>query len=215
ARGGPRRPRGPPRRARGAPRHPRRPDRGGGQGRRGARRAPRRARRAPRPGRGVRSVRRGATRHAPSDPQGFTLATMAKAAREAGETWTMRQWAARLAAQAEPRDYPGQLGALFRGIVERWRYVQEPGEIVTGSGRAVLAHTLGLGPYPGVDPERVDVGALPLAPRRRGFGDCDDVATLTAAGVWALGMRPAFRVVQSPGGAHVSVTATTPTGERV
>lgn len=158
---------------------------------------------------------RGATRHTPSDPQGFTLATMAKAAREAGETWTMRQWAARLAAQAEPRDYAGQLGALFRGIVERWRYVQEPGEIVTGSGRAVLAHTLGLGHYPGVDPERVDVGGLPLDPRRRGFGDCDDVATLTAAGVWALGMRPAFRVVQSPRGAHVSVTATTPTGERV
>ncbi len=150
-----------------------------------------------------------------SDPQGFALARMAEAARAAASTYTLRRWAHRLAARAGPRDYRGQLGELFRGIVQRWRYTREPGEWVPGTARAVLGDVLGLGTFPGVDPLAADVESLPLDRDRRGFGDCDDVATLVAAGALSLGMTPAFRVAQWPGGAHVSVTVQTPDGRTV
>lgn len=140
---------------------------------------------------------------------------MARAALATGETPTMRRLFARLAARAGPRDYRGQLGELFREIVKRWRYVAEPGEWVSGTPRAVLGNVLGLSHWPGLDPLNADVLSLPDDPTRRGWGDCDDVATLTAAGAHALGMRPFFRVARGPDGAHVSVTVITPAGERV
>lgn len=140
---------------------------------------------------------------------------MGQAALRTGQTYTMRTLAGRLAARAGPRDYRGQLGQLFGEIVRRWRYVMEPGEWIAGTPRALLGQVFGLAYHNGVDPLRVDVGALPDDPNKRGWGDCDDVAALTAAGVYALGMRPLFRVARHPKGAHVSVTAITPTGERV
>lgn len=141
---------------------------------------------------------------------------MGHAAREAARTWTMQEHAGRLAATAGPRDYVGQLRALYDDVTRRWRYVMETGERVPGSARAVLGHVLGarynLGPHC-PSPEQCDLARTPW--RSRGWGDCDDVATLTAAGVLALGMVPAFRVVRWRGGAHVAVVATTPKGERV
>lgn len=142
---------------------------------------------------------------------------MADTARRSASTLTLREWASRLATRAAPHDYRGQLRELFRGIVERWRYVQEPEEWIPGSPRALLGHTLGAKYNQGPTcptPERCDVAATPW--RERGWGDCDDVATLAAAGALALGMpRVDFRVARRPGLAHVSVTATTPRGERV
>jgi hypothetical protein len=45
-------------------------------------------------------------------PVPAAIAQMGKAAREAADTFTMQEWAARLAARAGPRDYVGQLGEL-------------------------------------------------------------------------------------------------------
>jgi hypothetical protein len=142
------------------------------------------------------------------NPNALALRTMAHTAQQASREWTMQQWAGRLAARAGHRDYVGQLRELYNGILERWRYVKEPGERVPGSSRAVLGHVLGAA-YNATDPTRVDVERTPWP--NKGWGDCDDVSTLVAAGVLALGMTPYFRVI--PG--HVSVIAETPRGERV
>lgn len=142
------------------------------------------------------------------DPNTLALRTMAQTANEAARTWTMQEWAGKLAAKARQRDYVGQLRHLYEGVLERWRYVKEPGERVPGSARALLGHVLGA-EYNSADPLRTDVERTPWT--SKGWGDCDDVSTLVAAGVLALGMTPYFRVV--PG--HVSVVAETPRGERV
>lgn len=149
----------------------------------------------------------------PTDrPNAVALRAMSKAARDAARTWTMQQWAGRLAARAGPRDYMGQLHELYRGILERWRYVMENGERVPGSASAVLGHVLGAdyntcASCPG--PCECDIEGTPW--ESRGWGDCDDVATLVAAGALSLGMTPAWRVI--PG--HVSVLVRTPRGEVV
>jgi hypothetical protein len=146
-------------------------------------------------------------------PAAVTLGTMGRVAREAASTWTLREWAGVLAARAAPRDYVGQLRQLYGGILERWRYVQEPEEWVHGTARSMLGTVLGLRYNGASDPTRADVSRTPST--RKGWGDCDDVATLTAAGVLALGMRPAFRVVRGDSGGHVAVIARTPDGRVV
>lgn len=151
-----------------------------------------------------------------SNPNGVALVAMGRAALDAAKTWTMREWASRLAALAGPRDYVGQLRELYRGIVDRWRYVQEHGEWVPGTGRALLAHTLGANYNRGPScpsAEQCDVEGTPW--RNLGFGDCDDVASLSAAGVLSVGGTPFFRVARGRFGAHVSVTAKTPAGDLV
>lgn len=151
------------------------------------------------------------------DPNGVAIATMGNTARRAADTWTIREWASRLATRAPPRDYVRQLEALYHGIIDRWRYVQEHGEWVPGSPRALLAYTLGAAynydPRTCPSPEHCDVERT--AWREFGFGDCDDVATLAAAGALAIGCTPFFRTVKGPGGSHISVTARTPRGDLV
>jgi hypothetical protein len=150
------------------------------------------------------------------NPNGTALAVMGVTAQRAAREQTMREWAARLATRAGPKDYRGQLRELFAGIVKRWRYVMEGGEWLHGTADSLLAHVLGAKYNAGPtcpSPTRCDVEATPW--REHGWGDCDDVATLTAAGVLALGMRPLWRVSRGPAGAHVAVTAITPNGERV
>lgn len=153
------------------------------------------------------------TVHTPT-PARVTLAKMGETARAAADTWTLRQWAARLATRAGPKDYRGQLEQLYRGIIDRWRYVMEDGEWIHGTPRSLLGTVLGLS-YNGVrDPTRADVERTPI--RERGWGDCDDVATLCGAGVIALGMRPVWRVSRAGSGqAHVSTAAITPDGDLV
>jgi hypothetical protein len=150
-----------------------------------------------------------------AEPLAPTLAVMARAANEAARTWTVQEHVGRLAALAGPRDYIGQLRALYDDFTQRrWRYVMEPGERVPGSARALLGHVFGAAYNKGPDcpdPER----CAPGKEWSRGWGDCDDAACYMAAGTLALGMRPAWRVVRWPGGAHVSVIATTPRGEKI
>lgn len=142
-----------------------------------------------------------------------TIAIMAKTAREASQTFAFREWAARLATKAGPRDYVGQLRELYNGILERWRYVQEPGEWVHGSARSLIACVLGTR-YNGHDDAR-NLSLANIPSREKGWGDCDDVSTAVAAGVLALGMQARFRVVVRNNGGHVSVVAITPKGETV
>lgn len=136
---------------------------------------------------------------------------MSRAAHATARSFAMQRWAAELATRAAPRDYAGQLRELFRGVVARWRYTMEPGERVMADPARVLGYTLGAA-YQCDDPTRCD---LSEPSPRLGWGDCDDVSTAIAAGALALGMRPRWRIVRWPGGAHVSVLVDTPAGESI
>lgn len=150
----------------------------------------------------------------PENPAEFTLGTMGRTSKRASMTPTLKIWASRLAAKAGPQDYVGQLRALYDGIILQWRYVRENGEVIHGTPRSLLSHVLGLDlRAPQADPENVDLDNVPIS--HHGWGDCDDVSTLVAAGVLALGMRPLFRVNYFEGGAHVSVMAVTPDGRQI
>ncbi len=145
-----------------------------------------------------------------------TLAVMSRTALASAGTWTIQEYAGRLAAKAEPRDYVGQLRALYDDVLRRWRYVQEPGERVPGTPRALLGYVLGADYNRGAtcpDAEHCDV--LRTEWQNRGFGDCDDISIVIAAGALAMGMQPSWRVATYPGGAHVSVVVQTPTGARI
>lgn len=147
-----------------------------------------------------------------------TLRIMGKVARESARTWTMREWASRLATRAPPRDYLAQLRELYKGILKRWRYVQEPGEWIFGRPRSLLGFALGanynLNAKTCPSPERCDVEATTW--KEKGWGDCDDVAALAAAGALAIGMPEVlFRVATWGGGAHVNAVARTPRGKWV
>jgi len=145
------------------------------------------------------------------DPHRVTLMTMRKTALEASETWSIRELAARIATRAGSRDYREQMRLIYQWIITHWKYVMEPSEFVHGNATRLLEYVAGT-KYnaPGQDPLRVDLISMPV--REHGWGDCDDVATLTAAMVRAIGFRVFFRVAQSKSGAHVSVLARLPDG---
>lgn len=142
-----------------------------------------------------------------------TLRVMGRTAVQTADTPAFREWASRLAARAPSRDYVAQLHELYRGILDRWRYVMESGEWVHGTPRSLIAHVLGTKyDQPNVRPE-LAVLDRPTPQGKHGFGDCDDVATAVAAGVIAIGMRPLFRVSGPP--LHVSVVTTIPDGRTI
>lgn len=153
----------------------------------------------------------------PKQPHRLTLDVMGRTANQAAHTWAFREWAGRLAARAPPRDYVDQLRQIYDEILRHWSYVQEPAEFVHGSARSLIAHVLG-SKYsrPGEEPTSVSIPDLPTTPITRGWGDCDDVATVVAAAAIAIGMPVVlWRVARTRGGAHVSVVVRTPRGETV
>jgi hypothetical protein len=141
---------------------------------------------------------------------------MGETAVAASKTWPFVEWARRIATLAPPRDYIGQLEAIYNRILQVWRYVGESDEWIHGSPESLIKHVIG-SKYsaPGVDPLRVSIADLPLSKRTKGFGDCDDVATLVAAAALGVGMRPFWRVAKSEGSAHVSVLVVTQRGQVV
>ena len=147
-------------------------------------------------------------------PAEFTLRQMGATAKASADTQTVREWAARLATKAPARDYREMLRMVYDDIIARWRYVPESDEWIHGTPESLLSTVLGLKyTAPGQDPTRLNLGAVPTG--EKGWGDCDDVATVVAAAVRALGMRPLFRVARGESGAHVSVVARTPDGEMI
>jgi hypothetical protein len=150
------------------------------------------------------------------DPNGTALANMGRVAQAAANTWTLHEWARRLAAQNGDRNYLGQLEAFYKGILDRWSYVMENGEWVAGTPRALLGNVLGLAyQLPGQDPTRARVPTTPAKPTQKGFGDCDDVAALVAAGALAMGFQPLFRVARTAQMSHVSTLVRLPDGRTI
>ena len=141
---------------------------------------------------------------------------MGKAALDASNTFTLREWAGVLAARAGPRDFLGQLRQLYDGVLNRSRYVMESGEWIDGSARTLLGHMLGAKYNRGPtcpSPEHCSIERTPW--KQRGWGDCDSYASLMAAGIRALGMKPFFRTIRTPVTAHVAAVAELPGGRGI
>lgn len=95
----------------------------------------------------------------------------------------LRNYAAGLATTAAPKDYLGQVAAIYNDFVKRWRYVNDPHgvEAVVTSGDAILSQVLGADARPG----------------QRGYGDCDDAAVAMGSLLMAIG-RPVQIVTTAP-----------------
>jgi len=96
----------------------------------------------------------------------------------------IRMHAAGLASTAAPKDYLGQVKAIYDDFIKRWRYVKDPmaSETVTTTGNAIYGLTLGGSAKPG----------------QRGYGDCDDATTAIGAQLAAIGMPVRIKTITGP-----------------
>src|SRR4030042_4131200 len=84
----------------------------------------------------------------------------------------IRHLAATAATDARPKDYLGQIAALYKGITERWwRYPFDPQgtEFVFLDGPRLFRMGLGSG-------------------KKKGYGDCDDITAVAGALLRSIGM---------------------------
>lgn len=86
----------------------------------------------------------------------------------------LRDHAASLATTAKPKDYMGQVQAIYNDFLKRWRYVHDPdfAEWVTIGGPQIW------GQIWGADQPR----------GKKGYGDCDDATVAIGAALAAIGM---------------------------
>ncbi len=104
----------------------------------------------------------------------FTIRLIGNAIKRSSTYIPLRNYAASLATLAAPKNYLGQLRAVWNDFVKRWRYVRDPlgTETVTTEPRAVfqlvLGHNRGVG-------------------RGRGAGDCDDATVAMGALLMSIG----------------------------
>lgn len=104
--------------------------------------------------------------------------------RDGSQYLPIRQHAAALASRAGPKDYLGQLEALFGDFVQRWRYVRDPlrQELLAISGPAIYGQIMGFSsPPPG-----------------RGFGDCDDATVAIGALAESIGLKSRIVTIATP-----------------
>jgi hypothetical protein len=119
-----------------------------------------------------------------------TIKLIGQGIRDGSTFFPLRQYAAGLATTAGPKDYFGQVGAIFDDFTKnKWRYVKEPGEIVATSGRAIWQNILGAAARTG----------------QRGHGDCDDATAALGALFSAIGL-PVQIVTSAPVGAKTLFT---------
>lgn len=92
--------------------------------------------------------------------------------------------ARKIASTAAPKDYLGQLQALYNDFVKRWRYVHDPRlvEMVTVSGPEIYGQILG----------------ADLSPPYRGAGDCDDATVYMGAVSESIGLQTRVVTVSTP-----------------
>lgn len=88
----------------------------------------------------------------------------------------IRDYAARVATTAGPKDYLGQARAIYEDFTKKWRYVHDPLgiETVVTSGPAIYALVLGRRPD--------------AKPGQKGYGDCDDCTVALGAMYRSIGL---------------------------
>jgi len=87
----------------------------------------------------------------------------------------LRQYAAEKASEADPRDFLGQVKAIYDDVTQnRWRYVYDPlrVEMLATSGPVIYDNVLGFG----------------VKPPAHGYGDCDCISTALGALMGAIGI---------------------------
>jgi len=98
----------------------------------------------------------------------------------------IRQWAAGIATTALPRDFTGQVAAIYDEFVNnRWRYVFDPVgyEMVAVKDNVISDTVLGLAPRP---------------KNQRGFGDCDDATVAMGAALQNIGFPVRIATIAAP-----------------
>lgn len=118
-----------------------------------------------------------------------TISLIGQAIKEGAEHLPIRNHAAALATTAPPKDYLGQVEAIYNSFVKNWRYVKDPfgSELVTMSPNAVYNLVIGGRPNdPGIG-------------RGRGAGDCDDATIALGSQLLAIGMPVRIAVTAPPG----------------
>jgi hypothetical protein len=97
----------------------------------------------------------------------------------------IRHLAATAATEAPPKDYYGQIAALYNGITRRWwRYVYDPkqSEFVFLDGKRLFELALHSGGKDG----------------KKGYGDCDDITAAAGALLRSIGMDTMIATLSPP-----------------
>lgn len=125
----------------------------------------------------------------PLDQIHKTLVLMGRAIKDGSEHLPIRNHAAALATTAKPRDYLGQLNAVYDSFVKNWRYVRDPlgKEFIHASPDAIYHMIIGGG--------KDDLGVG----RGLGAGDCDDAAIALGAQLRSIGFPVRLAVTAPPG----------------
>lgn len=133
-----------------------------------------------------------------------TLRRIGSAIREASVYPPIRNHAAAIATLAGPKDFLGQLKAVYKDFIGRWRYVKDPvsKELVTASPQAIWRLTMA--------GDGVGVGL------GKGAGDCDCATTALGAMLESIGFRTRLGTTSPPNAApghlfgHVFIQAHVP-----
>lgn len=107
-----------------------------------------------------------------------TLRIIGRAIKAGSRYLPIRNRAAALASTAKPKDYKGQMAAIYNDFVKRWRYVKDPldRELVTQSPKQIFELVMG---------GRSNSPGVGLG---RGAGDCDDAAVAMGAQLMSIGI---------------------------
>lgn len=116
-----------------------------------------------------------------------TLRVIGAAIKRGAEDLDIRNHAAALATTARPKDYLGQLQAVYKDFVKRWRYVKDPAhkELVTASPAAIKKYILAL--------DGIGLGY------GKGGGDCDCVTVALGAELLSIGFPVRIATTADPG----------------
>lgn len=114
-----------------------------------------------------------------------TLQLIGRSIQSGSHYWPLIQHARNLATRAEPKDYAGQVGEIYRDFIDRWRYTKDPVglETVVEDGEAIWNVVMGAN-----------------APRgSRGSGDCDEATAAIGSQLQAIGLPVRIATTSPPG----------------
>lgn len=121
------------------------------------------------------------------DQMHTTIKIVGQTIKNAAKYLPIRNLSARLAANASPKDYLGQVNKIYDWAIEHWRYVRDPAhrELVTTSPSALYRLVLGA--------DGVGIGG------GKGAGDCDDIAAGMGAMLMSIGFPVRLATTAPPG----------------
>lgn len=133
-----------------------------------------------------------------------TIRRIGRAIRRASVYPPIRNYAASVASTAPPKNFLGQLQAVYKDITKRWRYVRDPvsRELVTNSPEAIWRLTMA--------GDGVGAGA------GYGVGDCDCISVALGAVLESIGFKTRLGTTANRGSrpgrlfGHVFIQAAVP-----